>query len=124
MSTTTTTPEQIGTRVGAAIARTARDEGLHGAGLTWTGIEPQDGDQFTAAGIEPNTPEWDAAEDYARIAYLAAIDAFIALLTALAPRSKALRVVQQVTDAAMEARKVRLVAEGVISAEDAARFRP
>lgn len=65
-----TNPIEIGTRIGQAIARsviaddTARE---------WTGLDAQDGDQLTAAGIEPNTPEWREAEDAAEKAYLTAI---------------------------------------------------
>lgn len=39
----------------------------------WTGLEAQDGDQLLAAGIEPDTAGWEAAENAARTAYIAAV---------------------------------------------------
>lgn len=60
------TPAEVGTRVGRAIARSVIAEDLPRG---WTGIDPQDGDQFTAAGIEPGTPEWAAAEAAAEAEY-------------------------------------------------------
>jgi hypothetical protein len=57
---------EIGTRIGKAIADTCRTEGIE---PVWTGIEAQDGDLLTAAGIEPRTQEWSAAEDAAEAAF-------------------------------------------------------
>jgi len=39
----------------------------------WTGLDAQDGDQLTAAGIQPGSDDWHAAEEAARAAYMAAI---------------------------------------------------
>jgi hypothetical protein len=57
-------------KVGAAVGRTmARDVVADGLPREWTGLDPQDGDRLTAAGIEPGTPEWNEAEEAARVAY-------------------------------------------------------
>lgn len=61
---------EIGTKVGQAIAKSVISEDMP---RQWTGLDAQDGDQLTAAGIEPNTPEWTAAEDAAEKAYREAI---------------------------------------------------
>ena len=57
----------VGEQVGRAIARDAldlfRSEGMP---LTWTGIEIDDGDVLLSAGLEPDTPQWEAAESAAR----------------------------------------------------------
>lgn len=68
--TTATTAIEVGTRVGQAIAR---DTIANGYDRQWTGIDAMDGDVLTAAGIEPNTSEWAAAEKAAETAYLAAV---------------------------------------------------
>jgi hypothetical protein len=39
----------------------------------WTDIDPQDGDQLTAAGIQPDTDEWEIAVSAAKAAYLTAL---------------------------------------------------
>jgi hypothetical protein len=69
MTTTTRTATEIGTRIGLAIARDV----IANSDLPreWTGIEDQDGDQLTAAGIEPGTQEWAEAEKAAEEAYTA-----------------------------------------------------
>lgn len=64
--TQTTKAAEVGARVGRAIARDVLADGLP---REWTGLDPQDGDQLTAAGIEPGTPEWDEAEAAAHEAY-------------------------------------------------------
>ena len=56
----------VGTRIGFAIADTVLRENLP---HEWTGLDPQDGDQLTSAGLEPKTPEWDIAEKAAENAY-------------------------------------------------------
>jgi hypothetical protein len=65
MTHTEHTPAWIlaGEQVGRAIARDAIAEGMP---LTWTGIDPQDGDVLLSAGLEPDTAQWDAAESAAR----------------------------------------------------------
>lgn len=60
-------PDAIGQRIGRAMARDTLADDLP---REWAGLSPEDGDQLTAAGIEPDTPEWSEAE---RAAYLAAI---------------------------------------------------
>jgi hypothetical protein len=62
------TAKRVGESVGEAIARDV----LQGRDLSraWTGLDPQDGDRLTAAGILPGTPEWDEAEAAAEQAYL------------------------------------------------------
>lgn len=57
---------ETGERIGAAIARDVLADELPTA---WTGLDPQDGDQLTAAGVEPGTAEWDAAESAAEGEY-------------------------------------------------------
>jgi hypothetical protein len=63
--------EQIGVRIGQAIARDVRVNPE--LPREWTGLDPQDGDQLLAAGFERGTPEWDAAEEMAEAAYLEAM---------------------------------------------------
>ena len=65
------TTEQIGTKIGQAIARDVLADGLP---REWTGLDVQDGDELTAAGIDPGSDDWEAAEAAAKAAYLAAID--------------------------------------------------
>lgn len=65
------TAVEIGTNIGMAMAKDAIAEGVEDT--RWTGIEDQDADQLTAAGIEPDTDEWDEAVEAARVAYIAAI---------------------------------------------------
>ncbi len=66
-ATTMTRAEAAGRRVGRAIAQDAIASSMP---REWTGLDDQDGDQFTAAGIEPNTPEWDEAEKVAKREFL------------------------------------------------------
>ncbi len=63
---------RVGAEVGEAIARDVLADDMD---REWTGIDPQDGDRLTAAGIEPGTPEWEAAEEAAEEAYTAATSA-------------------------------------------------
>lgn len=65
-----TRAQDIGTRIGQAIARDTLADKLP---REWTGLSDQDGDQLTAAGIEPSSSEWEEAIEAARVAYLAAI---------------------------------------------------
>lgn len=51
--------QEIGQRIGAAMARDTKAEGMP---MGWTGL----GDQATAAGIEPNTDEWERMEAAAK----------------------------------------------------------
>ncbi len=60
----------VGTRIGNAIARDVLADDLPQG---WSGLTPEDGDQLTAAGIEVDTPAWEAGEAAAKAAYLAAI---------------------------------------------------
>ncbi len=57
---------EIGTRIGRAIAADVNRLKLP---RNWTGLDPQDGDQLLAAGIDYGTPAWDAAEEAAEAAY-------------------------------------------------------
>ena len=61
---------KIGTRIGLAIARDVIADDLP---REWTGLDDQDGDRLLAAGIESDTSQWDAAEEAAKTADLAAI---------------------------------------------------
>jgi hypothetical protein len=63
-----TTPRQIGARIGQAIARDVLAENMP---REWTGLDPQDADQATAAGLRPDTAQWAAMERAAKAAYLA-----------------------------------------------------
>ncbi len=65
------TLREIGIRIGRAIANDvlANDDYPR----EWTGIDDQDGDQLTAAGIEFGTPEWKEAEDTAEETYTAIV---------------------------------------------------
>ena len=56
----------VGKRIGKAIAKDVLAEGMP---RQWTGLDPQDGDQLTAAGIEPNTHLWAMAEAIAEHEY-------------------------------------------------------
>ena len=69
-TTRTDTPELIGRRIGRAIARDVIADDMP---REWTGLDPQDGDQLTAAGIAPGTAAWDDAETAARREYLRVI---------------------------------------------------
>ena len=60
----------LGRKIGNAIARDVLASDMP---RTWTGIEDQDGDQLTAAGILPDSPEWEQAECAARDAFLVAV---------------------------------------------------
>jgi len=55
-----------GRRVGRAIARDVIADGMP---RQWTGLDPQDADQLSLAGIEPGTEDWARAEEAARAAY-------------------------------------------------------
>lgn len=61
---------EIGTRVGKAIARDVVADGLP---REWTGLDAQDGDVLTAAGLTPGTAEWAEAEAAAEAAYREAV---------------------------------------------------
>jgi hypothetical protein len=63
--------KEIGAKVGKAVARDVL--GCSDLPRHWTGLDPQDGDQLTAAGIEPGTPEWEEADAAAEAAYYAAL---------------------------------------------------
>ena len=56
----------VGARIGRAIANDVQDEYLP---TEWTGLDPQDGDVLTGAGIQPDTTEWEIAERAARDTY-------------------------------------------------------
>lgn len=60
------TPEQVGTRVGAAIARSVAAEDMP---REWTGIDPQDADQIGGAGYVYGTAEYRVAEAAAEAEY-------------------------------------------------------
>lgn len=61
---------QIGQRIGQAIARDVLADDMP---REWTGLDAQDGDQLTAAGIEPDSDEWEQAERAAEASYRAAV---------------------------------------------------
>jgi hypothetical protein len=65
-SSSTSRAVEVGTRVGAAIARDVIRENMP---REWTGIDPQDADQITASGIEYGSPEYRAAEEAAETEY-------------------------------------------------------
>ena len=60
----------LGKKIGNAIARDVLASDIP---RTWTGLDAQDGDQLTAAGITPDSPEWEQAETAARDAFLVAV---------------------------------------------------
>jgi hypothetical protein len=60
----------LGHKIGNAIALDALASDMP---RTWTGLDAQDGDQLTAAGITPDSPEWEQAECAARDAFLVAV---------------------------------------------------
>jgi hypothetical protein len=60
---------EIRTRVGRAMARDTIASDLP---REWTGLDPQDADQLTAAGLVPGTPEWERAEAAAETAFVEA----------------------------------------------------
>lgn len=63
--------QEVGERVGRAMARDQlNDPDL----LPEFIMSPEDGDQFTAAGIEPGTPAWDVAEHCAMQTFNEAIE--------------------------------------------------
>lgn len=64
-----TNAKEIGTLIGKAIARDHIAEKMVG----WVGINDQDGDQLTAAGIQPGTAAWNEAEIAAKEAYELAV---------------------------------------------------
>jgi hypothetical protein len=57
---------EIGRRIGRAMAGDAKAEGMP---HRWTGLDAQDGDIATAAGIEPDTEEWEVMARAARREY-------------------------------------------------------
>lgn len=67
---TTTQAEVVGVRVGAAIARDVLRNDMP---REWAGIDPQDADQFAAAGLAFGSDEWHAAEAAAEAEYLRVI---------------------------------------------------
>src|SRR5262245_5700224 len=60
------TAQEIGAYIGKAIARDVKAEGMPRA---WTGLDPQDADQLSTAGIEFGTSAWVQAETAAEAAY-------------------------------------------------------
>lgn len=66
------TAVRIGLEIGRAMARDAIAEEMDDS---WSGLDAQDGDRATQAGIEPGTHEWKAMEAAARIAFGEMIDA-------------------------------------------------
>jgi hypothetical protein len=66
----THTPDEIGCEIGQAMAN---DTLANCGSLVWTGLDPQDGDRLTAAGIVPDSEEWDAAERSAKLTFLRAV---------------------------------------------------
>lgn len=70
MTATNINPQQIGERIGKAIARDTLADGLD---REWSGLTAADADQLAAAGIEPHSDDWDAAIEAARLAYLAEV---------------------------------------------------
>lgn len=64
-------PQVVGERIGRAIARDAKAEGM---AAEWTGLGAQDGDVATSAGLEPGTPEWEEMERAAKIEFLRAME--------------------------------------------------
>ena len=62
--------DALGRKIGNAIARDVLAEAMP---RTWAGLDAQDGDQLTAAGILPDTAEWEQAERAARDAFLVAV---------------------------------------------------
>ena len=65
--TCTSRAELVGSRIGTAMGREVLADA--DMGREWTGIEAQDADQFTAAGIEFGSAEWAEAEAHAERAY-------------------------------------------------------
>jgi len=66
------TAQEIGTRVGRAMARDVLAEGWD---RRWTGLDAQDAGQFVAAGIQFDSPAWVRAETASKLAYEDAIAA-------------------------------------------------
>lgn len=62
---------EVGTRIGRAIARDVLADDMP---REWTGLDAQDGDQLTTAGILPHTAAWEWAEQCAKAAYLEAVE--------------------------------------------------
>ena len=61
------TAKEIGQRIGQAIARDVIADKLP---REWPGLNDQDGDQLTAAGIEPGSDDWQDAESAAEHTYV------------------------------------------------------
>jgi hypothetical protein len=66
-----TTAIEVGHRIGRAIARDVLAEDMP---REWTGLDAQDADEATAAGLVPDTEEWAAMVEAAEAAYLAVIN--------------------------------------------------
>ena len=58
----------LGRQIGNAIARDVLASDMP---RTWTGLDAQDGDQLTAAGIMPDTADWEQAIAVAKQTFLA-----------------------------------------------------
>ena len=68
-----TTQTRIGATIGKAMARDVLAEDMP---REWTGLDPQDADELTAAGVVPGTIQWVEAEGAARAAYDAAMNKY------------------------------------------------
>ncbi len=64
------TQTRIGAKIGRAIARDVLAENMP---RDWTGLDAQDGDELTAAGIMADSIEWAEAEAVAKAAYCEAL---------------------------------------------------
>jgi hypothetical protein len=60
------TAKELGRKIGQAIARDVLADDMP---REWTGLDPQDADLLTSAGLQPGTTEWTKVEDAAEIAY-------------------------------------------------------
>jgi len=63
--------QKIGTRIGLAIARDVIADDMP---RKWRDLDPQDGDQLLAAGIESDSEEWRIAVEAAHTAFFDALD--------------------------------------------------
>lgn len=64
------TAKSIGEKIGRAMARDVLAEDMP---REWTGLDAQDGDVATGAGLRPGTDEWEEMEQAARRAYKVAL---------------------------------------------------
>ena len=62
---------RVGLEVGRSIAKDAIAGGMS---REWTGLDDQDGDRITAAGIEFESRAWDVAEEAAAMAFREALE--------------------------------------------------